>query len=245
MQTWRFLVVRDPAIKAAVAHWYRRGWHETVGPRYRAGAPPPGSSRERFDRLMKAAERLDKTWQTLERGQLRLALLAQRFATPERRTGHPRVLDVALGPFVRVQVRRVAGQNMQRHFAVGRRNVVAHSRRLVRGQSVHHQVQRFAAIAHHPLQQFDKQLRGQCPFIKAVPKPALGMHRRGGRDRLPLTEPLHDRPLPLHPPGRPCTASAPKPDSSQKHTSAPSTAACRAMPGQVSRCQRSIASGLR
>ncbi len=58
MQTWRFLVVRDPAIKAAVAHWYRRGWHEKVAPGYRASAPPPGSSRDRFDRLLAAAEHL-------------------------------------------------------------------------------------------------------------------------------------------------------------------------------------------
>ena len=26
MQGWRFLVIRDQAIKDAVAHWYRRGW---------------------------------------------------------------------------------------------------------------------------------------------------------------------------------------------------------------------------
>jgi nitroreductase len=58
MQTWRFLVVRDPAIKIAVAHWYRRGWHEIVAPRYRASTPPPGSSRDRFDRLLAAAEHL-------------------------------------------------------------------------------------------------------------------------------------------------------------------------------------------
>ena len=58
MQTWRFLVVRDPAIKIAVAHWYRRGWHEFVAARYRASTPPPGSSRDRFDRLLAAAEHL-------------------------------------------------------------------------------------------------------------------------------------------------------------------------------------------
>ncbi len=58
MQTWRFLVIRDLAIKQAVAHWYRRGWHETVAPRYRAGAPAPGSSRARFDRMLAAAEHL-------------------------------------------------------------------------------------------------------------------------------------------------------------------------------------------
>ena len=58
MQTWRFLVIRDPAIKADVAQWYRRGWHETVAPRYRAGAPSPGSTRDRFDRMLAAAEHL-------------------------------------------------------------------------------------------------------------------------------------------------------------------------------------------
>jgi nitroreductase len=58
MQTWRFLVIRDPAIKADVAQWYRRAWHETVAPRYRAGAPSPGSTRDRFDRMLAAAEHL-------------------------------------------------------------------------------------------------------------------------------------------------------------------------------------------
>lgn len=58
MQSWRFLVIRDPAIKAEVAHWYRRGWHEIVGPRYQAGTPAPGSSPERFTRMLAAAEHL-------------------------------------------------------------------------------------------------------------------------------------------------------------------------------------------
>src|ERR1700677_2688510 len=56
MQTWRFLVIRDPAIKADVAQWYRRGWHEVVGPRYRQAPPSPGSSSDRFDRMLVAAE---------------------------------------------------------------------------------------------------------------------------------------------------------------------------------------------
>jgi nitroreductase len=58
MQTWRFLVIRDQGIKDAVAHWYRRGWYEFVAPGYNASAPPPGSSRDRFDRLLAAAEHL-------------------------------------------------------------------------------------------------------------------------------------------------------------------------------------------
>lgn len=58
MQTWRFLVIRDAAIKNAVGDSYRRAWHEIVGPRYRSGAPAPGSSRDRFDRMLAAAEHL-------------------------------------------------------------------------------------------------------------------------------------------------------------------------------------------
>lgn len=58
MQGWRFLVVRDQAVKDAVAHWYRRGWHEVVGPRYRSAPPPPGSTPERQARMLAAAEYL-------------------------------------------------------------------------------------------------------------------------------------------------------------------------------------------
>lgn len=58
MQRWRFLVIRDAAIKRAVAAFYRRAWDEQVGPGYRASAPAPGMPRERFDRLLAAAEHL-------------------------------------------------------------------------------------------------------------------------------------------------------------------------------------------
>jgi nitroreductase len=57
-QYWRFLVIRDPAIKEAAAVWYRKSWHETVGPEYRSGSPSPGMSPERFNRLLNAAEHL-------------------------------------------------------------------------------------------------------------------------------------------------------------------------------------------
>ena len=42
MQRWRFLVVRDPAIKQTVGAYYKRAWDEVVAPRYRAGEPAPG-----------------------------------------------------------------------------------------------------------------------------------------------------------------------------------------------------------
>jgi len=58
MQNWRFLAIRDPAIKAAAGAWYRKAWHEIVGPRYRAGGPAPGTTPESFARMLKAAEHL-------------------------------------------------------------------------------------------------------------------------------------------------------------------------------------------
>jgi nitroreductase len=58
MQRWRFLVVKDPEIKCTVGAYYKRAWDEQVAPRYRAGAPAPGMSRDRFLRLLDAAEYL-------------------------------------------------------------------------------------------------------------------------------------------------------------------------------------------
>jgi nitroreductase len=58
MQRWRFLVVRDPEVKQRVGALYRRAWDEIVAPRYRSGEPAPGTSRERFNRMLAAAEHL-------------------------------------------------------------------------------------------------------------------------------------------------------------------------------------------
>ncbi len=57
-QRWRFLVVKDPAIKKAVAAYYKRAFDEVVGPRYRTSAPPPGVSAERYQRQHAAVEYL-------------------------------------------------------------------------------------------------------------------------------------------------------------------------------------------
>src|SRR6201993_4642954 len=58
MQGWRFLVVRDPKVKQTVGAYYKRTWDEVVSPRYRAGEPAPGTSRERFSRMLDAAQYL-------------------------------------------------------------------------------------------------------------------------------------------------------------------------------------------
>jgi nitroreductase len=58
MQRWRFLVITDAEIKRRVGAYYKRAWDEQVAPRYRSREPAPGMTRERFLRLVDAAEYL-------------------------------------------------------------------------------------------------------------------------------------------------------------------------------------------
>ncbi len=57
-QRWRFLVIKDPAIKQAVQTYYKRAFDEVIGPRYQTSAPPPGMTRERYLRQHAAVEYL-------------------------------------------------------------------------------------------------------------------------------------------------------------------------------------------
>jgi nitroreductase len=58
MQRWRFLVVRDPNVKQTVGAFYKRAWDEIVAPRYGAGEPAPGTTPDRFKRMLDAAQYL-------------------------------------------------------------------------------------------------------------------------------------------------------------------------------------------
>jgi len=57
-QTWRFLVVKDPAIKKAVQVWYKKAYDEVIGPRYASSAPPPGVTADKYQRQHGAVEYL-------------------------------------------------------------------------------------------------------------------------------------------------------------------------------------------
>jgi len=57
-QRWRFLVIKDQAIKKAVQVWYKRALDEVVGPRYASSAPPPGATKEGYHRQHTAVEYL-------------------------------------------------------------------------------------------------------------------------------------------------------------------------------------------
>jgi nitroreductase len=63
MADWRFLVIQEQAVKDAIAGRYRRAWHESVGPWFRSagpdtGAPAPGPSLDRYNRMLAAADYL-------------------------------------------------------------------------------------------------------------------------------------------------------------------------------------------
>src|SRR5881628_941369 len=57
-QRWRFLVIKDAKIKQGVQVYYKRAFDEVVGPRYLNSAPPPGVTRERYNRQHAAVEYL-------------------------------------------------------------------------------------------------------------------------------------------------------------------------------------------
>jgi nitroreductase len=58
MQRWRFLVIKDPKVKETVGAYYKRAWDEVVAPRYGASEPAPGTTPERFRRMLDAAQYL-------------------------------------------------------------------------------------------------------------------------------------------------------------------------------------------
>jgi nitroreductase len=57
-QRWRFLVVKDRAIKKQVQVWYKKAFDEVVGPRYLKSSPPPGVTKEAYVRQHAAVEYL-------------------------------------------------------------------------------------------------------------------------------------------------------------------------------------------
>jgi nitroreductase len=57
-QSWRFLIVKDRAIKERVQHFYKRAFDEVVGPRYQSSTPPPGVTADKYARQHAAVEYL-------------------------------------------------------------------------------------------------------------------------------------------------------------------------------------------
>ncbi len=96
-QRWRFLVIKDKKIKQAVQVFYKRAFDEVVGPRYKNSAPPPGVTRERYDRQHAAVEYLTDHFH--EAPVWIVACLEEGTATPTRGSGasiYPAVQNMLL-----------------------------------------------------------------------------------------------------------------------------------------------------
>ena len=57
-QTWRFLIVKDPAIKKAVQVQYKKAFDDIISPLYASSPPPPGSDKKKYNRQHGAVEYL-------------------------------------------------------------------------------------------------------------------------------------------------------------------------------------------
>lgn len=96
-QTWRFMVIKDRAIKERVQHFYRRAFDEVVGPRYRSSPVPPGVTAESFTRQHAAVEYLTDHFH--EAPVWLVACLDTGTSTPNRSTGasiYPAVQNMLL-----------------------------------------------------------------------------------------------------------------------------------------------------
>jgi nitroreductase len=96
-QGWRFLIVKDRAIKERVQHFYKRAFDEVVGPRYQNSAPPPGVSAERYARQHAAVEYLTDHFH--DAPVWIVACLEEGTATPSRSSGasiYPAVQNMLL-----------------------------------------------------------------------------------------------------------------------------------------------------
>jgi nitroreductase len=96
-QRWRFLVIKDPAIKKSVQVLYQRAFEKVIGPRYRTSAPPPGVSPERYQRQHAAVEYLTEHYH--EAPVWIVACLDEGTAVPSRWSGasiYPAVQNMLL-----------------------------------------------------------------------------------------------------------------------------------------------------
>jgi nitroreductase len=96
-QHWHFLVIKDRGIKEKVQHYYKRALDEYVGPRYRDSTPPPGVTREQYDRQHAAVAYLTEHFH--EAPVWIVACLDEGQATPTRSSGasiYPAVQNMIL-----------------------------------------------------------------------------------------------------------------------------------------------------
>src|SRR5437667_60629 len=111
-------------------------------------------------------------------------------------------LHVVPHQFVRVEFRRIAGQEVQFQFAAARVDVVLHHLGLVGRQAVEDEKQRLLATAHDVAEHCYEQLGAHCALVRCKPEGAFGVD--GGSRRYRLTGARHrnNRRAPFDAPGR-------------------------------------------
>jgi len=147
----------------------------------------------------------------LELDQLLLDFLPQGFPCPQRPSRYPRTFHMTPYQFVRIQIRRVAGQKMQGQTALGGGDVLLHAGRLVGRQAIEHQMNGLLAVPHHLLQQLDEPLGVESTLVETEPECPLSIHRRGRTARLALPGPVHYRRLAPYAPGLAVHGIGPEP----------------------------------
>ena len=178
-------------------------------------------------------------------GELRSDAIGQSVAFLQRSACMTGAFRMAPDQLIVVEIRGIAGQVMHGHLAITLRHVVLDRERLVDRQSIEDQMQGLAASTHHPAQHVHEQRAGQGARIRGKPEGTFGTDGRGRADALALAGTWGTGVCARASYVVPWTASARKPDSSQKEISAWVRLAWCAIVGYVSRCQRSIASGSR
>ena len=96
-QQWRFLVLKDPEIKQRVQYYYKKALDEVVVPRYHTSAPPPGVTREQYERQIESVIYLTEHFH--EAPVWIIACMDERDYTPTRWSGasiYPAVQNILL-----------------------------------------------------------------------------------------------------------------------------------------------------
>ena len=131
--------------------------------------------------------------QFLECCKLLLDFVTQFFALLQRTSHRAGALDMTPYQFIWIQVRGIAGQEVQGKATLGGYDIFLDECGLVRRQAIEHQMDRLPAVLHHLLEQLDEQFCVEATFVGAKPECPIGIHRRSRTDGLALSGTLRHR----------------------------------------------------
>src|SRR5438445_9614196 len=164
--------------------------------------PTHYSSVSNIGYIWSSEEGSDERRIVLNNEQVGLDAIVKTLTLDERTFRRPGALHVVPHQFVRVEFRRIAGQEVQFQFAAARVDVVLHHLGLVGRQAVEDEKQRLLATAHDVAEHCYEQLGAHCALVRCKPEGAFGVD--GGSRRYRLTGARHrnNRGAPFDAPGR-------------------------------------------